>query len=264
VRGDWFVATVSRPPLYDRLLKLPATLKKLEVQKLSVHLEKNFNDDTLRRGGLITSGVSKHNRLVERHRTPFGAYWRSYDFKTGAGRGNLLLFPLGLRFAGNDFDDQAFEQAGGKVIFNLPNGLQGYMLADAKDNRLDAPAPVAIVSDMSETAGTPEIVNGLSCLACHASGMRPFRDEIREHPAVFARARKKVKRLHPPPDEMDKLLEKDEDRFLRALELALGAYLRSGELDKAEIRELVRRLNEPIGEVARTVARDLTPEAVAA
>jgi len=33
------------------------------------------------------------------------------------------LFPLGPRFAGNLFDDQAFEQAGGGVIFNLPNGL---------------------------------------------------------------------------------------------------------------------------------------------
>ena len=51
------------------------------------------------------------------------------------------------------------------MIFNLPNGLQGYMLADAKDRRLDVPAPVAIVSDRSETSGTPEIVNGLSCMA---------------------------------------------------------------------------------------------------
>jgi serine/threonine-protein kinase len=264
VRGDWLVATASRPPLYDRLLKLPATLRELEVHKLGVHLDKNFDDETLKRGGLITSGVSRHNRLVERHRTPFGAYWRSYDFKTSAGRGNLLLFPLGPRFAGNPFDDQAFEQAGGEVIFNLPNGLQGYMLADAKDNRLDAPAPVAIVSDKSEASGTPEIVNGLSCMACHSSGMRTFRDEIRDHPAVFARARQKVQRLHPPSDEMDKLLARDEDRFLRKLDEAMGDFLRPGELAKADIRELVKRINEPIGEVARSYSKDLTPEAVAA
>jgi Planctomycete cytochrome C len=264
MRGDWFVATASRPPLYDRLLKLPATLGELEVKKLGVHLERNFDDGTLRRGGLITSGVSRHNRLVERHRTPFGAYWRSYDFKTSAGRGNLLLFPLGPRFRDNEFDDQAFEQAGGEVIFNLPNGLQGYMLADAKDNRLDAPAPVAIVSDQSEAAGTPEIVNGLSCLACHSSGMKSFRDEIRAHPAVFARARRKVEQLHPLPDEMDKLLAKDEDRFLRAVDEAMGDFLRSGDLAKADVRELVRRINEPIGEVARLYVKDLTPEAVAA
>jgi serine/threonine-protein kinase len=264
VRGDWFAATVARPPLYDRLLKLPASLKELELDKLRVNLKKNFDEETLRRGGLISSGVSKHNRLVERHRTPFGAYWRSYDFKTSAGRGNLLLFPLGPRFEGNPFDDQAFEQAGGEVIFNLPNGLQGYMLADAKDNRLDAPAPVAIVRDLAETSGTPEVVNGISCLSCHSSGMKPFRDEIRDHPAVFGRAKPKVKRLHPPPEEMDKLLERDEDRFLRALDQAMGDFLRFGDLNKAEIRELVRRLNEPIGDAAKLYNRDLTPDSVAA
>ena len=30
LRADWFVATVSRPPLYDRLLELPASLKDLK------------------------------------------------------------------------------------------------------------------------------------------------------------------------------------------------------------------------------------------
>ena len=263
IRGDWLVASASRPPLYDRLLRVPANLGELEA-KLGVSLEKNFDEGTLQRGGLITSGVSRHNRLVERHRTPFGAYWRSYDFKTSAGRGNLLLFPLGPRFHGNPFDEQAFEQAGGEVVFHLPNGLQGYMLADAKDNRLDAPAPVGIVSDLSQTSGTPEIVNGLSCLACHSSGMKAFRDEIRGHPAVFAGAKRKVEQLHPAPDEMDKLLARDEDRFLRALDTAIGEFLRSGELAKADIRELVRRINEPIGEVAKLYNRDLTPEAVAA
>ncbi len=150
------------------------------------------------------------------------------------------------------------------MVFHLPNGLQGYMLADAKDNRLDAPAPVGIVSDGSQTSGTPEIVNGLSCLACHSSGMKPFRDEIRGHPAVFAGAKRKVEQLHPAPDEMDKLLSRDEDRFLRALEVVVGDFLRSGELAKADIRELVRRINEPIGEAAKVYNRDLTPEAVAA
>ena len=179
LRGDWFVAIASRPPLYDQLLKLPAELHALEAERLKVSLETNFARDVLQRAGLITSGVSRHNRLVERHPTPFGAYWRSYDFQSSAGRGNLLRFPLGPRFAGNPFDDQAFEQAGGEVIFHLPNGLQGYMLANAKDQRLDAPAPIAIVRDGSEAAGTPEVVNGLSCIACHKYGMKTFTDEIR-------------------------------------------------------------------------------------
>ena len=66
------------------------------------------------------------------------------------------------------------------------------MLVNAKDKQLYTPTPVAIVSDLSETSGTPEIVNELSCMACHASGMKPFHDEIRHFPAVFAEIREQV------------------------------------------------------------------------
>ena len=259
LRADWFVATVSRPPLYDQFLRLPESLRALE-EKLSVHLEPNFARDVLRRGGLIGSGVSRNNRLVERHPTPFGAYWRSYDFATSAGRGNLLLFPLGPKFDGNPFDDQAFVQAGGEVIFNLPNGLQGYMLAKADDTRLDAPAPVAIVRDRDETSGTPEVINGISCMACHKDGMKTFRDEIRDHPAVFGDAKAKLLRLYAPTGEMDALLAKDEQRFLRALGEAIGPFLRVGDAAGKDVRDLV----EPIGEVARGYNKDLAPDAVAA
>jgi len=261
LRADWFVATVSRPPLYDELLRLPASLRELEA-RLNVHLETSFARDILRRGGLITSGVSRNNRLVERHPTPFGAYWRSYDFATSAGRGNLLLFPLGPRFHGNPFDDQAFVQAGGEVIFNLPNGLQGYMLAKADDTRLDAPAPVAIVRDRDETSGTPEVVNGLSCMACHKNGMRTFSDEVRAHPAVFGDAKAKLLRLYAPAAEMNALLAKDEERFLRALGVAIGPFLHAG--DGTDAGKDVRDLIEPIGEVARGYNKDLAPDAVAA
>ncbi len=88
------------------------------------------------------------------------------------------MLPLGPRFPGNRFEDQAFVQAGGEVIFHLPNGLQGYMLARADDTRLDGPAAIAIVRNHKETSGTPEVVNGLSCIACHKTGMKTFQDEI--------------------------------------------------------------------------------------
>ena len=259
LRVDWFVATVSRPPLYDQLLRLPASLRDLEA-KLNVSLEGNFDRDVLRRAGMVSSGVSRHNRLVERHPTPFGAYWRSYDFGSSDGRGNLILFPLGPKFRGNRFDDQAFEQAGGEVVFHLPNGLQGYMLADAQDRRLDAPAPVAIVRDLDETGGTPEVINGISCLACHKNGMKTFQDEIRANPAVFADARDKLDRLYAPLAEMDKLLARDEKRFLDALELAIGPFLAVGD----DARKSAIDLIEPIGKVAQDYNKDLSADAVAA
>ena len=57
-------------------------------------------DDKLARAGFTTSGVSKHNRLVERHERGYGAYWKSYDFKSDDGTANLIGFPLGPALRG--------------------------------------------------------------------------------------------------------------------------------------------------------------------
>ena len=84
------------------------------------------------RAGFTQSGVSGHNRLVERHEAAYGADWKSYDFKSSDGLGNLFLYPLGLVFHKNPFERFAFKHDGGGIIFNLPNGLQGYMLVDGK------------------------------------------------------------------------------------------------------------------------------------
>lgn len=260
LRADWFVTSCSRPPKYDALLALPGSLKELERNRLKVDLERNFLSDNLVRAGFNASKVSKHNRLVERHATPFGAYWRSYDFASSAGRGNLTRFPLGPAFSGHPFPDQTFQYAGGEVIFNLPNGLQGYMLADAKDKILSEPAPITIVRDLRETAGTPEVVNGISCMACHKHGVVKFKDAIRSDPAVFGDAKRKVNRLFPPQQNMDEILRRDEERFMRAVEDACGSFVKVGEdQDKP-----IRLFEEPIASVARLYFKDLAPTSVAA
>src|SRR5438270_690504 len=125
-----------------------------------------------------TSGVSSQNRLVDRHPALYGAYWKSYDFKHNEGKGNLFRFPLGPAFGDNPFPNQAFEHAGGEIIFNLPNGLQGYLLVDAKGRRIDV-GPADVVADSLRTSGTTEVANGLSCMACHDQGMRKFKDTVR-------------------------------------------------------------------------------------
>ena len=60
------------------------------------------------------------------------------------------------------------------------------------------------------------------------------------------------------------MLSQYEYLFLRKLYEAIRPFLRSGELAKADIRELVRLVNEPIGAVARRYAGDLNAESVAA
>jgi serine/threonine-protein kinase len=258
LRADWFVANASRPPLYHELLDLPDDARVLE-NRLKVDVEADFRNDKLARAGFATSGVSGQNRLVERHSALYGAYWLSYDFKKNEGTSNLFRYPLGPVFTGNPHGHQAFEHAGGEIIFHLPNGLQGYLLVDGHSKRIDA-GPIEVVSDALKTSGTAAIVTGLSCMACHRHGTIPLKDTVRDGQAVAGSARDKVERLYPTHEAMDRLLARDESRFLKALEAAMGPFLKVGEDQDKPIRDFA----EPIGAVARAYLKDLGPVEVAA
>ena len=87
VHIDWFIATASTPPLYHDLLSLPLTDRELET-RLEVDVARNIiNAPGVRvwRAGFNNSGVSNHNRVVERHTSRYGAYWKSYDFAGSVG-----------------------------------------------------------------------------------------------------------------------------------------------------------------------------------
>jgi serine/threonine-protein kinase len=261
LRADWFVATASRPPLYHTLLRLPNNARDIETF-LGVDLERHFQNNTLVRAGFVKSGVSNNNRLVERHDARYGAYWRSYDFKSNEGTSNLLKFPLGPSFAGNSFLKQAFEQAGGELIWNLPNGLQGYLLIDAKDKRIEK-GPPDVVSDLSQSSGTTEIVTGLSCMGCHKQGMISdgWRDEVRASRTVTDQALIKVQQLFVEKDDMDKLLKQDEKRFMDALDLATGSFLKVGADRTKDIRDFTE---EPTTAIAKVhLKAGVGPEEVA-
>jgi formylglycine-generating enzyme required for sulfatase activity len=212
VRGDWFVFAASRPPLYHDVLGIPVTDAELE-KRLEVDVLTNIRRDRVARAGFNASGVSRNNRLIERHVSRYGAYWKSYDFVSNDGRRNLFKHPLGP--AGKD----AFEADGGEIIFSLPNGLQGYLLVDGKGKRLDE-APVKVVSTGNRMK--PEVVNGISCMDCHARGMIFKDDQVRkavESSASFSAEEKDtVKALYPPRAKFDDLLKEDAERFRKAVE----------------------------------------------
>ena len=203
---DWFIGKASEPPLYNEILALPDTDTALETL-LGVDVVSNLkNDPGVRvwRAGIINSGVSRHNRVVERHKSDYGAYWKSYDFAGSVGRRNISVHPL------------SFNHDGGEVVFNLPNDLQAYHLFDEKGVRLDK-APVEIVStDTSD----PAVYNGISCIGCHTDGMKPFTDEVRaviqavQNP-IFNRDH--ALRLYVEQAVMDILVEQDTERFVTAL-----------------------------------------------
>ncbi len=259
LRGDWLALAASRL-LYDQLLELPESLAELET-KLGVDFVRNFQHNQIKRAGTVQSNVSRHHRIVERHASNFGYYWRSYEGDLGSERGNFLLYPLGPNFRGHPFPDQVFDYLGGEIIFSLPNGLQAYGLYDGQDRRLKGPAPIFLVRDLKESSGTPEVVNGVSCISCHDKGMRNFQDSVREYSALFGDARRKVELLYPTQEEMDKLVAEDQKKFLRAAEEATLRLLKVG--DNAD-RDFDEFTVEPVSALVQFYQSDLAPDTVAA
>src|SRR5262249_43539524 len=72
VRLDWFVATASRAPLYYDLLQMPTNLAELERQ-LRVDVSLDIQQERVARAGFLGSGISRNNRILERHDAQNGA-----------------------------------------------------------------------------------------------------------------------------------------------------------------------------------------------
>jgi mono/diheme cytochrome c family protein len=211
VRADWFAANASSPPLYHDILGLPKNVQELERQ-LGIDSVRDFIEEkNVVRAGLRSSGVSQNNRVLERHVSPHGAYWKSFDFRSSQDDQNIFKDPLRLN------------PAGGEIIFNLPNGLQGYFLMNAIGSRLDE-APITIVADRNNT-DDPVIRNGRSCMSCHYAGMQAFKDDVRPIVRGLSFALfdgEKVLAIYPAQESLDQLIDRDRDRFQRAAEQAGG------------------------------------------
>ena len=213
VHVDWFLAVASLPPLYHDILALPDTEAALE-RELGIDVAGNLRRAPglrVMRAGTNDSGVSAHNRVVERHSFRNGAYWKSHDFASSVGPKNILQNPL------------SFDRDGGEVIFNLPNGLQAYYVSDGGGNRIDV-APTSIVSNPA--ASDPSVRNGLSCIGCHTEGMKTFEDVVRgtyeKLPASVTKDQ--VLRLYVEKGEMDRFIDQDTARYRVALEATGGIF----------------------------------------
>jgi formylglycine-generating enzyme required for sulfatase activity len=235
VRGDWFVARASLPPLYHELLDIPKTDTELE-RRLQINVARNLANDQAARAAFNGSGVSTNNRLIERHVSNLtgGAYWKSYDFKAlverspnGSRRSfperNLFGRPLGPKSVMPTVR-KPFVHAGGENIWNLPNGLQAYMLVDEKGKRIDK-GPNDIVTDPNTADRL--VVNGLSCMSCHTRGMKNKTDQVRasvlaNRGAYTEKEIELVQALFPEPNKFQRLLDEDAKRFADAVKLTGG------------------------------------------
>ena len=214
VRGDWFAFAASRPPLYEKLLKLPNTFAGLQ-KSLGLDIDANLKNFLAHRAGFQKSGVSQNNRLIERHTIANGVFWTSYDFAGNRKKQSLFEFPLGPK--GKD----GFDHDGGESIWSLPNGFHAYYLNEADGKQLDK-GPTAIVRDISRKDFA--VTNGISCFGCHDQGIRYNKDDVRDH-VIATRSfpkstRDAVKALYPEAEEMKRLLDEDQATWAAAMKRA--------------------------------------------
>lgn len=224
MRADYFVFISAQPPIYHTALRIPGETGALDAdlemeKKLNINAAQALKHPDALRAGFLKSGVSQGNRLIERLPTPEGGYyWRSYDFdpnRQNRRGGDLFKAPLGPIEAGLTKDaNLAFSQDGGEMVFSLPNGLQGYMLVDAKGKRL-ARAPLNVVTDSSRQDSL--IVNGISCMQCHVGGLvtANVKDEVHAHASSLKLApedRATIDRLYDSA-KLTKFFAQDTARF---------------------------------------------------
>lgn len=249
VRADWFIFMASRPPLYHELLRIPNTDRELE-KFLDVNVAEDVRVDRVMRAGFNGSGVAHHNRLLQRHDTAHGAYWKSFDVSSSLGRQNLFEHPFGP-----ERGKKAFEHHAGEIIYSLANGLDGYMIVDSRGQRIDK-AATELVTDPRRKDRI--VVNGISCFGCHKAGIIPKDDQIRAHVqsngGAFDDAEKAaIFALHPPPERLKEVVAEDSSRFRKAVNAVLGRPSDAPPIEP-----------EPIVAAARRFERDLTQAEVAA
>jgi mono/diheme cytochrome c family protein len=258
LRADWFTATASIPPLYHSLLQLPANVRDLQQMfgvDGSLTLEETKD---LIRAGFHSSGVARSNRVAERRIATYGAFWRTYDFASSQGEQNIFRDPLHFK-AGN-----------GEYIFHLPNGMQAYYIADGEGRRLDR-APVEVVADHTHPSD-PAIVNGRSCMGCHAGGMNPLHDDIRAFLKTTGEQttqnfdRQRALAVYVPQPSLNQLLEEDTRRFALAMKQAGGdgsQDVRSEPInalatrysEEVSLREAAAEMGLPVAELRARIPR---------
>jgi len=202
------VATIGN--LYYAIIDVDVnqTLGNFILNDLGIDVAQNLLDRQQLRAGTTKSRVTRQDRLVERDDIDVraGALWQSFDFE--ANNANQSIFQ----------DPFAFAPGGSEAIFSLPNGMNGFIIADANDN---------IVQDSDILLDTSQnnfrAVTSISCSNCHAAGFIPVVDEVRDVALSNARSiglnRDEIEQLqevYDSPANFAKQVQEDNSSFYQS------------------------------------------------
>lgn len=173
VRADWFLVYSAiqegRIVGYYDFLGLGEDEKDFQaLVGADVNLAKKVKKEIA--GVVGISGVTVQNRSLERFATINGYYWRSHDFKTSTLKQNTLRLL--------DGDTEPPQGDASEQYAALANGLLAVWLQNADAKRQNV-APPDIASDSHSTSNDRQVHVGLSCFRCHAEGIRPINEWMR-------------------------------------------------------------------------------------
>ena len=171
VRADWWLSTTAIQAgrkgvgYYDWLgLKKRADFEALVG--LDIEASKKVKREV---AGIVSrSGVSQLPRQIFRYQSITGGVWQTRD---------VLDDNVDARNALRQLDGDFKHQAEEWYSF-LPNGLFAYYLSD-QDGKQQETAPDKLGRDSTSTSNDGRIHVGLSCVRCHAEGIKPIADWAR-------------------------------------------------------------------------------------
>jgi mono/diheme cytochrome c family protein len=184
------------------------TLDDFIINELEIDVNQNLIDEEQVRAGTTRSRISRQDRVIQRDEigNRQGVLWQAFDFEDVDGNDSIFE---------NVFD---FAEGGTEAIFTLENGLFGFIIADADGN---------IVEDSDILLDTNQnnfrAVTAVSCSNCHAQGLIPVVDEVREIALANARTIglnadevEQLRNVYPTAAEFARIVEGDTQQFYQS------------------------------------------------
>jgi mono/diheme cytochrome c family protein len=201
------VATIGN--LYYAIIDVDVndTLDNFILNDLGIDVVANLDEEELIRAGTSDSVLSRQDMVAERHDIQIrdGAFWQRFDF---ADDQNESIYE-------NPFE---FQEAGREAIFTLPNGMFGYIIADADGVILE---DSDILLDFNQN--NFRVTTATSCSYCHAQGFIAFEDQVRETSLNQALGFdlnndevEALREVYPEAEEFKAQIDEDTQRFYRA------------------------------------------------
>jgi mono/diheme cytochrome c family protein len=207
--ADSLLDAASIGNLYYALvgINVQDTLDNFILNDLDIDVAQNLLDEEQVRAGTTRSRISRQDRVVQRDEIGVrqGVLWQSFDFLADDANQSIFEDPFG------------FAEGGTEAIFTLPNGLFGFIIADENS---------AIVEDSDILLDTNQnnfrAVTSISCSNCHAQGLIPVVDEVRDIALSNAITSglnndevEQLEAVYPDSQEFARIVESDSTGFFQ-------------------------------------------------